>query len=344
VQPPVTAALIALAGVLIGLVARDIVMALVLANRKREDERRERTESREFARHDAVRIYGDPLHEAVKALRFRLHEIIDGPARYLLAATPLTKYVHYKRVSTMYRLLALLGWIQAIRRERSYLDPEDEVPTIGPILAIEAALADGQHIENQRLAELVEMWKAPKQILERSDAKRLAAELDAALRDYLAEHECLSASDLEPEDRKKLARKCADLLASRTDAEIPRTLVDARVEDAMAFFGIKEAYLYRDWQRALGDLMLRESKDTRRRYDVIGFGEFEDRYTAARNGSSETIHARRWFDRVEEVFHDLDMTQAGMFDARREQLRKLYEECVNLEKFLASKLTRRSNS
>jgi len=342
-QPQVTAALIALGGVLLGLVARDVVMALFLAKRKREDERRELIESRERARHDAVRIYGDPLHQAVKSLRFRLREIIDhGIARYLLAATPLTKHLHYKRISTIYRLLALLGWIQAIRRERSYLDPEDEVPTIGPILSIESALADGQHIENKRLTELVELWKAPKQILERSDVKRLAAELDGILHDYLAEKECLSARDLEPDDRKTLSQKCADLLSSRTGAEIPDTLVDARVEDAIVFFGIKEAYLYRDWQAALGDLMLRESKDSRRRYDVMGFGEFEDRYTAARNASSETSNDRRWFDRVEEVFHDLDMTRTGMFDARREQLRKLYEECVKLDEFLTAKLNPRA--
>jgi len=91
-QPQVTAALIAFGGIVIGLFGRDVVMALVLANRKREDERRDRTESRALTRHDTVRIYGDPLHQAVKSLRFRLCEIIDhGPARYLLAAPPITK-------------------------------------------------------------------------------------------------------------------------------------------------------------------------------------------------------------------------------------------------------------
>jgi len=235
-----------------------------------------------------------------------------------------------------------LGWIHAIRRERSYLDPEDEVPTVGPILRIEAALADGQHIENKRLVDLVELWKAPPQILERSDVKRIGAELDGILHDYLAERNCFSTRDLEATDRRNLVRKCADLLSSRTNAEISSTLVDARMEDAIAFFETKEAYLYRDWQAALGDLMLRESKDSRRRYDVMGFGEFEDRYMAAQDGSSETSNDRRWFDRVEAVFHDLDMTRTGMFDARRDQLHRLYEECIKLDEFLTAKLSPRA--
>ena len=133
--------------------------------------------------------------------------------------------------------------------------------------------------------------------------------------------------------------KCAVLLSTRAGTEIPEALINTRVDEAIVFFGIKEAYVYRDWQAALGDLMLRDSPDAARRFDVIGFREFEDRFLAAKSAAGEGTSDRRWFGRVEAIFYDLDMTKTGMFDARREQLRRLQQECANLSGFLERKLS-----
>jgi hypothetical protein len=106
-----------------------------------------------------VRTYADPLYEAARSLSFRLDEIVQvrNPG-YLLSSTPATAFIDYKRLSTSYRLAALLGWIRAFRRERSYLDAQGHAEgeeTQVAISRIEAALADGQHVEDARLRDLL---------------------------------------------------------------------------------------------------------------------------------------------------------------------------------------------
>ena len=337
----ITTALIALGGVVIGLVGRDVVMALLLARQRRSQEIKDKTETHARARHDIVRLYADPLCEATKSLGFRLTEIIDrGPARYLLSDAPNSKFSEYKRISTIYRLAALLGWIRAFRRERSYLDPEDIVLVdrdVDPITIIESALADGQHVEAQRLDELLNLWKVPKdKLADIGMQSRLAAEIDGTREGFLSEKNSFSASKLSKEDKIDLSRRCAELVSKSANVEIPTDLVDACAEQASVFFGIKEAYIYRDWQAALGDLLILETTGGPRRFDVIGFGEFENQYIKAHTSWSSE---KRWFDRLEALFHDLDMTKTGIFDARRQQLRNLQEGCKNLEEYLVLKIS-----
>jgi hypothetical protein len=158
-NPQVVGALLSLAGVLVGLLVRDIVMARLLARQKREQEIQDRSQAAASARLNDVRTYADPLYEAARSLSFRLDEIVQvrNPG-YLLSSTPATAFIDYKRLSTSYRLAALLGWIRAFRRERSYLDAQGHAEgeeTQVAISRIEAALADGQHVEDARLRDLL---------------------------------------------------------------------------------------------------------------------------------------------------------------------------------------------
>ena len=73
-----------------------------------------------------------------------------------------------------------------------------------------------------------------------------------------------------------------------------------------------------------------------RRFEVLGFGDFEDKYIRSRNLTSDD-YQRRWFDRIEIIFHDLDMKKTGIFDARRDQLKSLRKGLLDLEGHLASK-------
>ena len=118
--------------------------------------------------------------------------------------------------------------------------------------------------------------------------------------------------------------------------EIPAELVTATVKQAAVIFGIKEAYIYRDWQAAIGDLMLMQDRGGNRHFSVHGFGSFEDMILEAqRDNQSNTA---RWFNRLERLIHDLDMAHEGMFDARREQLRNLYKCCIKLETALQERI------
>jgi len=340
VSPPVVAAVIALAGVLIGLVARDIVMAIYVARKKRADELADKRETDREARRDMVRLYADPLKDSVTSLKYRLHEIVEKKqARYLRSDAPSIPFLEYKRISTLYRIAAVLGWIRAIRRERSYLDPQQAAASseMQSIAELEAALADGTHVELQRLVELLNLWRVGSIASEVKD--HVASLIDGERADYLARKGVLGARDLSDADQVELAQRCADIVRENARVDIPNDLVTATADQASVVFGIKEAYIYRDWQAAIGDLMLQESKIGVRHFSVLGFGPFEDLFLEAYRGE-EKKGGRRWFDRLQALLYDLDMTHEGMFDARRDQIRKLYQCCVKLD----DALEERSNS
>ncbi len=333
----VVPALVGLGGTLVALIVRDVWITPYLARKKRSEEVLDRKEADARKHHDLVRLYADPLTDAVVSLKFRLAEIIEKKqARYLLAGAPKVAFLEYKKVSTLYRIAALLAWIRAIRRERSYLDPHEasrsgEIKAIGEL---EKALADGSHVELQRLEELLLLWRARPG--DHEVMGRAANLIDGERADYLAEKGVLAARDLSSADQVELAERCAEIVRKTLGVDVPRDLVDATAAQASVIFGIKEAYIYRDWQAAIGDLLLQEDTGGARRFSVIGFGAFEDMFLRAHE-VEEPSSARRWFDRLHALIHDLDVTREGMFDARHAQLRRLHESCVELEKALKAR-------
>ena len=332
-------ALIGLAGIGVGLVVRDVVMALVLTNKKRAQEIDDRAESRAHLHRELVRHYADPLLQAVRSLRSRLDEVINGSqASYLLGTSPKNHFVEYKRISTLYRFAAVLGWIRAFRSERSYLDPEQIVDQADTLLDnIASALADGQHVEELRPDELANLWRIPNDRLgDKKFRASLGSELDGILQTFIDDRSILSAADLKLPKKQEVVRRCADAIRAACLVEIPSTLVDATVSQASTILGIREAYLYRDWQSAIGDMMIVELSGGTRRYEVLGFAAFEEKVHQRRNLSSNN-YERRWFDRIEMLFHDLDMKMSGIFDARRIQIKSLHEGLLELEAHLASK-------
>ena len=337
VSPQVVAALLALAGVVVGLIARDIVMAIYLVRQKRAQDLADRQEAEGKQHQDLVRLYSDPLKDAVTSLRHRLKEIVEQKqARYLLADSPNISFLEYKRISTLYRIAAVLGWIRAIRRERSYLDPQQASGSVEmqAISAFEETLADGRHVELHRLDELSNLWRvstiAPEQ---KGD---IASLIDGERADFLAMKKVLSASDLSDPDQVELAERCAAIIRRGAGVDIPADLIAATAKQSTVTFGIKEAYIYRDWQVAIGDMMLLEDKRGTRHFSVLGFGVFEELVLEARKETGS--HVARWIGRLERLIHDLDMTQIGMFDARREQLRTIYNCVIKLEVALEQRI------
>ena len=82
--------------------------------------------------------------------------------------------------------------------------------------------------------------------------------------------------------------------------------------------------------------MLHEITNASRRFDVIGYGEFERRYMAAKctAGNSD----KPWFDRLEGLVYGLDMKLGDIFDARREQIKKLSKAIDKLNDTLSNSL------
>jgi len=334
-------ALIAVGGVLVGIIVRGVVMPLVLTRKKRVEEVGDRTESLARSRRELVRHYADPLLQAVRSLRSRLDEVINGnQANYLLTGSPKNNFVDYKRISTFYRFGALLGWIRAFRRERSYLDPEQVVDQADAFIdKIASALADGQHIEELRLDELVHLWRVPRdRVSDKQLRASLGSEIDGVLQAFIDDRSILSAADLELSKKQEVVQKCADAIRATCRVEIPSSLVDATVPQAATILGIREAYIYRDWQSAIGDMMIVEVSAGVRRFEVLGYAAFEEKYHQSRSQTSDN-YERRWFDRIEMLFHDLDMKMSGIFDARRDQIKALRQGLLDLEEYLTSKRT-----
>jgi hypothetical protein len=339
--PQIIAALLALAGVLVGLVIRDVVMAIILAREKRANDLADKKDTEGRQHRDLVRLYSDPLKEAATSLKYRLKEIVeDKQARYLRSGTPNTPFLDYKRISTLYRIAAILGWIRAIRRERSYLDPQEASASVEmrAIETFEKALADGTHVELQRLEELSSLWRVSTLTPEKK--RSIANFVDGERADFFAAKGVISASDLSDPDQVELAERCAAIVRREASADIPADLVAATAKQSGLILGIKEAYIYRDWQVAIGDMMLEEDKRGIRHFSVLGFGVFEDLVLEARQDTQS--HVARWMGRLERLTHDLDMTQTGMYDARRDQIRKINDAVVELEAGLERRI-RESN-
>jgi hypothetical protein len=81
-------------------------------------------------------------------LFWRLREAFGarGGGFYLKGQVHLTRYEHYKALSTLYRMASLLGWIRALRRELLFLprtDPEGAEKLEAALRRFTSALAEG---------------------------------------------------------------------------------------------------------------------------------------------------------------------------------------------------------
>lgn len=84
------------------------------------------------------------------------------------------------------------------------------------------------------------------------------------------------------------------------------------------YVSVRENWIYRDWQKAIGDVMLRDCVNGPRRYEIVGFGEFERMCT---DGDPDT---RKWLFRLSGITDQLDVRGDSARDARIQQLRDVF--------------------
>lgn len=243
----------------------------------------------------------------------------------------------------LYRLAALLGWIRAYRKERSYLDPAD---VGGPseieraVQNIEAALADGPHVETHRLNELLRIWVPSCPAISEQASRDLAIAVDNALRSILTREQKTHALELTDEGQYQLCSGAAEIISQSLNVNIPTELIDGKRSRAIVFFGIKEAYICRDWQQAIGDLVLTQVTGAPRRFEVIGYEQFEPLFL---NCDQAQDARHRWIRRLDAVFVGLEPDKEDVFDARREQLRQLLKQSQCLQGVLEEKISQYSS-
>jgi hypothetical protein len=288
-----------------------------------------RTEQR--ARDAIYERYSTPLINSTIPLMNRLNEILYEKHRpvYLRgeginnSTNPGGAFRSYKKLSTIYRLAAVLGWIRACRREFSYLrvaEPGDAAQVEEAIEDFEDALANGQWVEQERVRRLCDLWHlcSPEKLNDRGDVSELGVRVDNQIWDHLEAAKRDDVSLLDEASRKTLSRKIAECISSHLETNaVSEEAIERSWPDAINIIGMREAWLYRDWQSAIGDAMIQLSGTDTRKFEVIGFGEFEKMVF---EGNREQKIA---FDRILAVFDDLNLSIEDRFDARPRQLRSI---------------------
>lgn len=86
-----------------------------------------------------------------------------------------------------------------------------------------------------------------------------------------------------------------------------------------------EAWIFRDWQSAFGDMMIKKvTNDTNRKFEIIGYKEFEQIFF------SEDPENKKWIERINRLFKNLDVSIEDRFDSRTQQFKNIYSASYKL--------------
>jgi len=125
---------------------------------------------------------------------------------------------------------------------------------------------------------------------------------------------------LQDEDALKICRTASRTITDVFGvADISEAVLRKTVARASQYLSVREAWVYRDWQAAIGDIMLSELMENVRRYQVIGYRRFEQ---MCQSGSDEE---RIWLSRLHDAIDELDVHADQGKDARIGQLREVYK-------------------
>ncbi|MEV6827865.1 hypothetical protein [Amycolatopsis sp. NPDC051102] len=283
--------------------------------------------------------YANPLAVSAADLFYRMREIFaaDGSGFFLSGEVHVTTFERYKVLSTLYRMASLLAWIRALRRELLLLQPKvsRKKELEEALNAFGEALAEGGHIEATRLCGLAEVWGLGATSGESS--RRAGIQVDHELKQALHAGTVARFCDLDEVAQLEALERIHAVVAAAAGADVldRAGLVGSRSRVA-GLLSVREAWIYRDWQAAIGDVLLRETSSGPRRFQVIGYRDFE---TLVEDGDEAD---RRWLRRLYTVIDDVDVHADRTSDARIGQLLAVYVATAGLIKVLSAAGGRRS--
>lgn len=310
------AAVIAAASALFVLFVRDVFGPLfAYVSGKRE------------AKRQIIELYALPLATATTSLFFRLNEIlIKKRAHFLSSDVPDTQYSRYKFISSLYRIAALFGWIQALKKERSLFltrETEAEHSLFEAVVQIEGAFADGPHVEQEivtRLCRLLGLQSATGAELE-AIGFDFDIFTDRQFAKYTSRMDSIRVPDMPTEERHLAARNLVEFLAERTKSRVPSSqIIESRASEILEIALPKQSWVFRDWQSAIGEEMLVRAEGRDRMYDVIGFSAFEKRFN---DGDP-------WIAKIHHLLFDLHPELHDESEYRVGQLIQVYNACAEI--------------
>ncbi|MCY1634402.1 hypothetical protein [Marinifilum sp. D737] len=274
-------------------------------------------------KYDAFKKYANPIISASEQLAWRLKEILEFQGAYLLPNAPPNVFFKYKFDSTVYRLCSLLGWIQAARKEQSYFEGfkihhHKEIQLA--IIDFQKKLADGSHIEVSILDDLVKLYNLKPVNLSENDRALLGVELEKIIFKYIPNSIKRDASLLKIDKQINMVKEILDHICYKTkQSTIEEKVIREKIATAINEISREFCWIYRDWQTAIGDVMIEEINGANRRFDIIGFAEFQN------------IHStNNWLKKVDGLFASLDVSVNDRFDSRVQQLKQVYSSIIHL--------------
>ena len=312
----IQAALIASIVTILGIFLKDFVFHKLMLKRELDKERL-----------DVYKRYAEPLAKSSESLFWRLNEVynVRGRAHFLMRSDTVTEFENYKYISTLYRLASLLGWVYAIKKEQSYLKPivKNSINNISSSLqALETALSDGPHVEIERLKRISELWELN---IPDDQTSSLSISLERILKTRLKKCGVKLAVDLDFDNLLGLCRDSSDFLCQELNfTPLNDDRLKKMLNQAAKFFSIREAWIYRDWQAGIGELMLIQSESSVRDYDVLGYKKFE---LMLKSDDEETS---LWISRIANLFENLDISLDDGQDVRVKQLGATFKAIAKL--------------
>ena len=281
---------------------------------------------------EVFRRYAEPLAAVSMALFWRLRETLAGDGRgfYLAAVEPRSEFERYKLFSTYYRTAAMLGCIRALQQELLYFRVEQQrVESIEQaLLDFETALADGHEVELQRLRGLLTLWNAT--LVQPTEEVHVAVDIERIKRTWMSQRRETAGEQLGLKDQKTLLKIIASALEPNVNTTIPQNIQDATCAQAIRWLFIKQAWIYRDWQSSIGDMMLKTAQTGNRNFEIIGFGDFEQMLMAP------TVEQYLNLSRIACMFDGLNVEKLDPFDARSVIIRNVFKETAKLIEALSS--------
>lgn len=293
-----------------------IAITVIFINKQFEKKNRKKLKS------DTIKLYANPLIFSLEQLAWRLKEILEFNGVYLLPNAPVNGFFKYKFESTVYRLCSVLGWIEAAKKEQSYLSGLKVKQHNNIQVAIkyfQKVLADGSHVEVSILDELIQIFKLDKSKLSDSERALLGVKIEEIVFKYIPTNVKRNVSELNFDKKNDLVKEIVDLICSKTNQSlIAKEVIQEHINVSIGEISREYCWIYRDWQNAIGETMLKSIQNANRRFDVISFAEFEE------------IKNNNWLNKVDGLFTSIDVSIEDRFDSRVSQIKQLFGATVNL--------------
>ena len=270
---------------------------------------------------DVFRLYSDPLSRAAESLFWRLKEILrdEGRAVFLLSGREKDPFHEYKFRSTLYRLSAFIGWIRAYRKQLVYFSlPNDSKikPLRDALERFEKALADGHKVEEKRLNSIAKTWGLE---INTQHSNKCAVALENVLKASVKNADLDLADGLSKEEQVGLCKRLSETLTKILNVDaLSESQVLKDADEIIRLLSIREAWLYREYQTGIGDLVLSKTARGEKLYTVIGYEEFEELLLSTEDRSV------RWISRIKILFDQLDIDHANGYDARHYMLEQTF--------------------